>query len=172
MTRGRKPKPTRLKELTGNPGKRPLNAGEPRPAGGAPPCPSWLHRHAKAEWRRAVRVLEPLGLVTLADLGVLAAYCQAWAEFRLSTETLEAEGRTVLSGGVPTRVVGEDGTERTVAVGAVVKPHPAVAQQRTAWAAVRAFASLLGMDPSSRSRLSVPGAAEADPFEEFLGRRS
>jgi hypothetical protein len=30
--RGRKPKPTRIKALTGNPGKRPLNPHEPRPA--------------------------------------------------------------------------------------------------------------------------------------------
>jgi hypothetical protein len=29
--RGRRPKPTRLKMLTGNPGKRPLNNDEPRP---------------------------------------------------------------------------------------------------------------------------------------------
>ena len=30
-TRGRKPTPTASKELEGNPGKRPLNAHEPRP---------------------------------------------------------------------------------------------------------------------------------------------
>ncbi len=29
--RGRRPKATRLKVLTGNPGRRPLNANEPRP---------------------------------------------------------------------------------------------------------------------------------------------
>ena len=29
--RGRRPKPSRIKALTGNPGKRPLNAHEPRP---------------------------------------------------------------------------------------------------------------------------------------------
>ncbi len=34
--RGRRPKPTRIKFLTGNPGKRPLNAGEPRPDPGVP----------------------------------------------------------------------------------------------------------------------------------------
>ena len=30
-TRGRKPKPTAIKELEGNPGKHPLNASEPKP---------------------------------------------------------------------------------------------------------------------------------------------
>lgn len=43
-TRGRKPKPTAIKELEGNPGKRPLNANEPRPERKAPRCPAWLDR--------------------------------------------------------------------------------------------------------------------------------
>ena len=37
-TRGRKPKPTALKLLEGNPGNRPLNIAEPRPTG-VPNCP-------------------------------------------------------------------------------------------------------------------------------------
>lgn len=164
--RGRKPIPTAMKILRGNPGRRPLNLSEPKPEGGAPACPGWLHRHAKAEWRRLVRALAPAGMLTQADLGVLAGYCQAWAEFRLATELLESEGRTVLSGGVPVEQAGEDGTTRTVVVGATVKPHPAVAQQRSAWVAMQRFGALLGLDPSSRSRLSVP-PAEADPFEAF-----
>ena len=41
-TRGRKPKPTAIKELEGNPGKRPLNANEPKPERKAPRCPGWL----------------------------------------------------------------------------------------------------------------------------------
>src|SRR5262249_22001030 len=40
--RGRRPKPTRLKVITGNPGKRPLNEHEPRPEPQIPPCPSEL----------------------------------------------------------------------------------------------------------------------------------
>ena len=31
--RGKKPKPTHLKLITGNPGKRPLNEAEPKPEG-------------------------------------------------------------------------------------------------------------------------------------------
>ena len=30
-TRGRKPTPTAIKELEGNPGKRPMNSAEPKP---------------------------------------------------------------------------------------------------------------------------------------------
>ena len=45
-TRGRKPKPTALKVLEGNPGKRPLNENEPKPERKAPECPSWLEPEA------------------------------------------------------------------------------------------------------------------------------
>lgn len=37
--RGRPPKPTAIKELEGNPGKRPLNKNEPKPKQTAPKCP-------------------------------------------------------------------------------------------------------------------------------------
>ena len=37
-TRGRKPKPTAMKELEGNPGKHPLNTSEPKPNKKAPAC--------------------------------------------------------------------------------------------------------------------------------------
>ncbi|MDD6036563.1 MAG: response regulator [Lachnospiraceae bacterium] len=39
---GRKPKPTAVKELEGNPGKRKLNKKEPKPEKGMPECPEWL----------------------------------------------------------------------------------------------------------------------------------
>ncbi len=45
--RGRKPKPTAVKQLEGNPGKRQLNANEPKPAARAPSCPKWLEDDAK-----------------------------------------------------------------------------------------------------------------------------
>lgn len=51
-TRGRKPKPTAMKELEGNPGKHPLNTSEPKPNKKAPACPKWLEPEAKKEWRR------------------------------------------------------------------------------------------------------------------------
>ena len=46
-TRGRKPKPTALKVLEGNPGKRPLNDREPVPPKGTLKCPAWLLPEAK-----------------------------------------------------------------------------------------------------------------------------
>ena len=51
-TRGRKPTPTAIKELEGNPGHRPLNKHEPKPMKKAPACPKSLSTEAKKEWRR------------------------------------------------------------------------------------------------------------------------
>ena len=48
-TRGRKPTPTAMKLLEGNPGKRKLNDKEPRPEKKAPSCPKWLEPEGKKE---------------------------------------------------------------------------------------------------------------------------
>lgn len=51
---GRKLKPTAVKKLEGNPGKRKLNAKEPIPARGMPDCPEWLLpevRKSGSVWR-------------------------------------------------------------------------------------------------------------------------
>lgn len=58
-TRGRKPKPTAMKELEGNPGKHPLNTSEPKPNKKAPACPKWLEPEAKKEWRKKLMGSDP-----------------------------------------------------------------------------------------------------------------
>ncbi len=76
--RGRKPKPTSLKLIEGNPGKRSLNKGEPRPAIDIPTCPAHLCSAAKAEWKRLAQMLFRLRVISHLDRAVLAAYCQAY----------------------------------------------------------------------------------------------
>ena len=57
-TRGRKPTPTAIKELEGNPGKHKINEAEPKPEKKAPPCPKWLEPEAGGgypnSWSRSV----------------------------------------------------------------------------------------------------------------------
>ena len=72
--RGRKPKPTAVKQLEGNPGKRQLNANEPKPAARAPSCPKWLEDDAKKEWRRLAKQMEQLGILTEVDMAAFAGY--------------------------------------------------------------------------------------------------
>ncbi|MBV1819989.1 phage terminase small subunit P27 family [Clostridium cochlearium] len=91
-TRGRKPKPTALKVLEGNPGKRPLNIDEPKPKKKAPRCPSWLEPVAKKEWRRMSKTLEQIGVLTQVDGAAFAGYCQAYARWREAEEFLTKHG--------------------------------------------------------------------------------
>ena len=58
---GRKPKPTEVKKLEGNPGKRKLNTKEPNPGKGMPDCPAWLLPEAKTEWIRLSEKLNQMG---------------------------------------------------------------------------------------------------------------
>lgn len=156
--RGPAPKPTNVLKITGSWRAKTRSKAEPKPKAKAPVCPEWLSPDAKAKWAELVPELLRMKLLTVVDGDVLAAYCEAWAEFRAASKTIAEEGRTFT-------------TEK-----GYVGQHPAVAQQRSAWAAVKSFASLFGLDPSSRSRLNVGGDKEddkpADPFEAFLKRGS
>lgn len=55
---GRKPKPTAVKKLEGNPGKRKLNTKESVPAKGMPECPDWLMPEAKKEWEHLAELMK------------------------------------------------------------------------------------------------------------------
>src|SRR4030042_1883827 len=89
---GRKPKPTRLRLLEGNPGKRPIRSEEPDPVPSIPSCPPHLSEDAKREWERVVPLLEKLGLLSEIDRGALALYCQAWGRWLEAEEALKKYG--------------------------------------------------------------------------------
>ncbi len=95
--RGPAPKPTRLKALAGNPGKRPLNRHEPQPKPGLPRCPAQLSEEAKREWKRISKELDRLGLLTVLDRAALSAYCQAWGRWIEAEERLRQHGVIVKS---------------------------------------------------------------------------
>jgi hypothetical protein len=84
--RGRKPKPTHLRLVGGNAGKRPIKANEPKPEVAAPQPPPHLNEAAKAEWGRIVGQLLALRLVTELDRAALAAYCVAYARWAEAEE--------------------------------------------------------------------------------------
>ena len=94
-TRGRKPTPTAIKELEGNPGKRPLNKSEPKPTKKAPACPKWLEPEAKKEWRRLAKQMEQLGILTEVDMAAFAGYCQAYARWKEAEEFITQHGTIV-----------------------------------------------------------------------------
>lgn len=155
--RGPSPKPTKLKALAGNPGKRKLARNEPVPPDDKPVCPKWLSPAAVVEWKRIGPILDKMKLLSAADQVALAAYCQAAAELQLATEKIDAEGRyldeaVVDRQGKPVEYGSGKSRRRLVRT----KAHPALKAQRDAFARVRAFLQEFGLSPSARARIGDP----------------
>lgn len=72
---GSKPKPTALKALAGNPGKRPLPENEPKLPKSDWKAPDYLLGDALAEWDRVVPILNACKVLTDGDLQTVVAYC-------------------------------------------------------------------------------------------------
>lgn len=90
----RKTKPTAVKKLEGNPGKRKLNSKEPVPAKGMPACPDWLMSEAKKEWERLAELMNQMGVLTEVDMAAFAAYCQSYARWKEAQEHITSGGST------------------------------------------------------------------------------
>lgn len=74
-------KPTAWRRMEGNRGKKAWNRAEPIPPEGVPDCPEHLGEEARAEWYRLVDTLATMGVITIVDRAVLAAYCQAYGRW-------------------------------------------------------------------------------------------
>jgi len=150
--RGRKPKPTAIKVLEGNPGRRPLCNNEPMPEKVAPKCPTWLEPEAKKEWRRMTKTLEAIGVLTQVDTTAFAGYCQAYARWKEAEEFLSKHG-TIFK--TPS---------------GYIQQVPQVSIAQTYLKIMKDFCSEFGLTPAARSRISVStteGASE-DPMDKIL----
>jgi P27 family predicted phage terminase small subunit len=156
MSVGRRPKPTALKQLQGNPGKRPLNLNEPQ-FGGLPKCPGHLDKNAKAEWRRISKELSAVGLLSAADRAALSAYCAAWSRWIAAEESIQKFGTVIKSpkSGYPIQ-------------------NPYVSISNTALDLMRKFLIEFGLTPASRSRISVDlnSGSKEDSFDAFMRTNS
>jgi P27 family predicted phage terminase small subunit len=75
--------------MEGNRGKKAWNRAEPIPPEGTPDCPEHLSDEAKAEWHRLVDTLVDMGVISIVDRAVLAAYCQAYGRWVEAEEKLK-----------------------------------------------------------------------------------
>ena len=91
---GRKPKPTAVKKLEGNPGKRKLNNKELDPKKRMPACPDWLMPEAKKEWERLAELMNQMDVLTEADMAAFAAYCQSYVRWKEAQEHITSGGST------------------------------------------------------------------------------
>ncbi len=152
---GRPPKPTNLKILEGNPGKRPLPKNEPKPKPLAPKRPPWLTGEGKKMWERLSPELERLGLLTVIDGETFAAMCARWKTF------VECE-RYLKKNGLTYTYINTQGAENEV-------ERPQVRIGQKALDQFRSFCSEFGLTPSSRTRIEVkPAEGEDDPMEALL----
>jgi P27 family predicted phage terminase small subunit len=154
MSAGRRPKPTAIKKLEGNPGGRPLNQNEPQPSG-IPTCPRHLNKEARAEWRRISKELITIGLLTRIDRAALASYCMAYARWIEAEENVAKFGHVVKApSGYP-----------------IQNPYLSIAN--TCLDQIRKFGVEFGLTPASRSRLQISATPQAsgDEWSELFGNQ-
>jgi len=147
--RGRRPKPTRLKVLSGNPGRRPLNADEPQPEPTIPDCPAELGPVARKEWDRLAAELASLKILTALDRAALAAYCNAYGLWAEAIQAIQKYGTMVKS---PTGYPMQS-------------PYVSIANRQAE--IMMRIASEFGFTPASRSRISTPSPESATFFDLF-----
>ena len=156
--RGRKPKPTHLKLVAGNPGRYPLNEAEPKFALSIPTPPPELSDDAKMEWGRVSERLYRAGILTEVDRGALAAYCQAYGRWiqaeRAIARLAEADKAT---GGLLINTTNGNAIQ-----------NPLVGVANKAASDMVRFAAEFGMTPSARSRIKAEGQGAGDEADKFF----
>lgn len=148
-----KPRPTRIKELEGNPGRRPLPKNEPRPQipDEIPRAPSHLTREAKKEWKSMSLKLHTLGLLTDIDESALALYCQAYGRWVDAEEKLKKTGTVI----------------KTTNGNIVQSPYLGIAN--TAMRDCHKYLIEFGMTPSSRTKVAVTNKKSESKFSGLIG---
>lgn len=152
---GRKPKPTKIHLLNGNPSRLNLDArmaSEPKPKPIAPDCPEHLDDAARAEWFATAPELERVGLLTLLDKAAFAAYCQVYSRWVNAEEHIKKHGLLIKSpNGYP-------------------MPNPYLNIATRALDQMMRLLVEFGLSPSARSRIEVKTPSEdPDPMERLLG---
>ena len=138
--RGRKPKPTELKRLAGNPGKRPLNDAEPSPAPASHYAPRGLSEGALLLWRKVAGELIRLGVMRVTDVPAFVLMAEHYSVARQARDELTALTTTRSQGNLMKHPLTQ-----------ILKEHSG---------AFRLYAAEFGLTPATRSRL------KAEPLEK------
>jgi P27 family predicted phage terminase small subunit len=157
--RGRKPTPTHLKIVRGNPGKRRLNAAEPAPERVMPSPPVELCADARLEWERVAGELHRIGVLSGIDRAALAAYCQAYGRWVVAERAIaKMAERDQLTEGLMIKTTNGNAVQ-----------NPLVGTANKAMADLVRYAAEFGMTPSARSRISGQAGEtdEPDGFAQF-----
>ena len=134
--RGRKPAPTHLKIIRGNPGKQAIKKTEPKPSGREPNMPDVLQGEALVEWHRISDVLRAMGCFKAADRAGIP-FASAWADWHNAAKNLNEMVH-------PLAYRGE-----------AITVHPYYRIKQMAEERLLKAAAELGCTPSARWRLKV-----------------
>ena len=149
--RGKKPKPTALKELAGKPGHRPLPESEPKPGPANLKIPRGrLPEDAKRLWKSLAKPLADVGVLRETDLPAFEMLCLHYAVARMGYEEIEEEGIITWNtqGGA--------------------KKHPGATVFIENSRAFRAYLTEFGLTPSSRVRIDADPTAESKSLSDIL----
>jgi len=151
-----KPKPSALRIVEGNPGKRPLPENEPQPQAGAPSAPKHLSASARKHWRTVCRQLKKANVMTHLDADALAMYCETFSLWMDAAADVQDRGMLL--------EFEKESKAGLVYTAVEVNPHVKIAAK--AFDQLRLMMIEFGMTPSSRTRVStVPsGKKEPDPW--------
>jgi P27 family predicted phage terminase small subunit len=150
---GRRPQPTKLRVLRGNPGKRPLPKAEPQPDRAMPEPPAHLGEIALQEWHALAPELHRIGVLTRVDGTALAAHCAAYELWVIARRHVESEGHVHAM---------ENGRQLM---------SPWVQIGKDAASMMHKFLTEFGLTPASRSRIVAHGIKADDALEQFLARK-
>ena len=158
---GRRPKPTAIKILEGNPGKRKIVADDLQPEVGIPEKPKYMPFAAQREWDFITPILLELGVLTLVDSKSIAAYCVCYARW-------EEADRKITEFGPLFQVTYQDNEGNTI-VGDL-KENPACKIADRCLARMKSYLTEFGLTPASRAKLKIGPKPVKDKFDSLMER--
>jgi|GEM_PF-141129 len=154
---GHNRKCTAQKKREGNRGHRKLNEKEPKTPLGEPEIPKYLTLRARIYWTRLVPMLLKMQVLTQADGHALGLLCNSLAEVELAQGAIDRYGLVIVT------------LDKTPGV-VIMKANPAVRIKANAMRQASSALAKFGLDPSSRSGLSVADLTvpEKDAIERLM----
>ena len=175
--RGPAPEPAARKTATGNPGRRPILAGEiEEPAIdddnqienviSVVECPAWLNADGRMIWDRLAGRLATMKILEMIDAETFGRYCMDFGRWIKLQRVLDAEGETY---------------ESESPHGTYIRSHPAFIQASRLNRELMMAEANFALNPADRQRLFAAraaagagaglGAGGADLFDQSNGDR-
>ena len=143
-SRGRKPKPTHVHLLNGNPSKLNLEERSNQETDASrsrlydiPEAPEWLDPASKAEWNRVAAELIKNGIMTELDVTALEMYCKSYSRWKEAERQMDAAKTTIMK-------TGKDGT--------YLQQLPQVSIAQKYQKICQSWMAEFGLTPSARAR--------------------